>query len=152
MPCTLIIRVLATFIGHIPFLYTFIVMREYCRDVDSVWAGHTVIAFVAWDGFQIVDVVCNLHQEGVLLFIDWTQGRKGTEILPEILHVGHPTKHRQHTFRCSCKPKGPTCHALSGSRCFILATILSGTLARRPPSKGSMIVIGMFRLWSSPYR
>ena len=61
---------------------------------------------------------------------------------------------RVHSTR-GCEPqkrKAQEAMLLSGSRCFIWRAMPSGTLARRPPSRGSIITIGMLRLSSSSYR
>ena len=65
----LVIGIRASFVRQISLLDTFVVMREYRRDVDAVGTWHTVIAFVARNGLQVVNIIRYFHQEGILFFI-----------------------------------------------------------------------------------
>lgn len=79
--CALVIGILVAFVRQITFFDAFIVVGEDGRDIDSVWARHAIIAFVAWDVFQIVDITSDLHEKSVFVFAYWSQGRKCAEVL-----------------------------------------------------------------------
>mgnify|MGYP007066027048 CR=1 FL=1 len=55
---------------EVTLIDTAVVMGEYSGDIDTIRAGHTIVAFVARDGLEIVDVVGNLHQKRIFLRCD----------------------------------------------------------------------------------
>ena len=84
----LVVRVLLV-IGQKAFLDALVVVREDSGDVDTVWAGHAVVALVAWDGLEVEDIVSDSHQQVVLFLCDGFQGGIGAYVLLEMLHIGH---------------------------------------------------------------
>ena len=54
-------------VGYIPLVDTAVVVREDSGDIDTVRARHAVVALVAGNGIEVVDVVRYLHQERILV-------------------------------------------------------------------------------------
>ncbi len=72
---------IALYVGQVAVLNTFIIMREDGRDVQPVGAGHTVVALVAGNGIEVIDVLGYLHEEGILFFRDGFQRSERRDIV-----------------------------------------------------------------------
>ncbi len=85
-------------VRYIPLVDTAVVVGEDGGDIDTIRARHTVVALVAGNGVEVVDVVRYLHQERILVGCDRAQGRIGMQVLAEVLHIGHTAQHGEYAF------------------------------------------------------
>ena len=53
--------------GEVAFIDAFVVMQQYCGDVDAVGAGHAVLAVVAGDSGILVYLACCIFEECLVL-------------------------------------------------------------------------------------
>ena len=92
---------------HSTLRNTLVIMREDTRYVQSVRAGHAVVAGGAGDGFQFVDV-SGERQEPLLFFRrEGNKRRIGRDILFEVLQIRHTREDGQHAFGISRKAERP---------------------------------------------
>ena len=105
---------------HVALLDALVVVGEDGRYVDAVGAGHAVVALVARNGLEVVDVLRYLHEEPVLLLGDGLQGRVCPQVLLQVLHVCHSAQYRQHSRWRASEAEGPRSHAVLMSLCLHL--------------------------------
>ena len=117
---TAIVGILLALVRHVALLDTLVVVREDGRNVQTIRTRHAVVALVARDGLQIIDILCNLHQEQVFLFRQRLQRRIGTDVFLQVLHIAHSAQYAEHVVRCSGKSESPACHALLRLSCLHL--------------------------------
>lgn len=123
--CPPVIRVLGV-VGYIPLVDTAVVVGEDGGDIDTIRAGHAVVALVAGYGIEVVDVVRNLHQERILVGRDRAQGRIGVQVLAEVLHIGHTAQNGQHAFGGTRETERPRRYRLLGLAALHLGNDIVG--------------------------
>lgn len=69
-----IFRVFLAAVWHYAVIDALVEMAENGRDVQTVRARHAVVAFVAWYGFEVVNLVSDGHKQLVLLLGDRVKG------------------------------------------------------------------------------
>ena len=94
-------------VRQITLLDTFVVVHEYGGNIDAIGTGHTIVAFVAWNVLEVIDVFGNLHEECILFFRDGLQWSVGGDIVTKMLHVGHTAECGEHTLGSSCITESP---------------------------------------------
>ena len=104
------------------------------------------------DGGVFEHQLGGIEQELLFLLGERYQRRIGADVVLQMLHVGHAAQYGEHHGRCAGKADAHEATLFSGLRVFRRATMCSGTFDKRPPCRGSMITIGMFRLEISAYR
>ena len=66
-----------------------VVMAEDGGNVDAIGAGHAVVAVVAGHEGILHDVVGSIKEHLHFFFAQRLEGRKGTQVILEMFHVGH---------------------------------------------------------------
>ena len=87
-------------------------MGEDRRDVQSVGAGHAVLAVGAGDGGVAEHHLCRILQQGELLPGELLEGGIGADVVLQMLHVGHAAQHGEHPGPCTREAEGPRGGAL----------------------------------------
>ena len=92
---------------HITFLYHLVIMCKDGRYIYSVWTRHTVVALVARNGLEVIDVLCHRHKEIILFLRDRLEWCVCTYVVTQVFHVCHSREYTKHAFWCSCEAESP---------------------------------------------
>ena len=84
-----------------------VVVREYGRDVQPVWAGHAIVAGGAGHGLQLDELLGHAHEEIVLFGRDGAQWRVGLHVLLQVFHIGHAAQDGEDAFGRAGIAEGP---------------------------------------------
>lgn len=56
-------------VGNFTLVDALVVVQQYCRNVDSVWAWHAVFAVIAWDGRVLEHKFGSFFKKCQLIFV-----------------------------------------------------------------------------------
>ena len=90
-------------------------MGEVARDVDSVRAGHAILATRAGHKGKLHIAVGYRTQQRHLLVVQRLKGCQRTQIVLQMFHIGHTAEHRQYSRHRTRKTESPRGQALLGS-------------------------------------
>ena len=86
-------------------------MLKHARDINAVGAGHAVLAVGAGDSREAGKLVPDLLEQRYLSIRKWCKRGKTTEVILQVLHVGHTAQYGEDLglrSRKSERPRGDT--------------------------------------------
>ena len=86
-------------------------MTEVARNVDAVRARHAVLAAGAGDKRILAQAVSDFFEKFHIVLGERHKRRVGSEVVPEVFHIGHSAQYSQHILRSAGKAERPRRHA-----------------------------------------
>ena len=74
-----------------------VVVGEHARDIDTIGARHAVFAVIAGNGIVVHNLLSDAIKEFLIFVVKFLERAIGTQILLEVLHVGHATEDGEHS-------------------------------------------------------
>ena len=85
-------------------------MGEDRRDVNAVGTGHTILAIGAGHGLEVGIYISYLLEQFQFVVVQRLMGRIGTDIVLQVLHIGHTAEHGEHSGLVAGKAESPRRH------------------------------------------
>ena len=95
----------------VSLIQTFIVMEQNGRNVQTIRAGHTILAVVAGNRVELHHPCSRLLQELEIVLRQRLQGSVGAQVVLQMLHTGHAAQHGMHARQAAGKTERPRSHA-----------------------------------------
>ena len=89
-------------------------MQQNRRNVDAVWARHTIFAIVARNSVPLHHVSSHLLEEMEIVVGERFQWAICAQIILKMLHAGHSAEHCEHTGLAPGKAERPRSHTALG--------------------------------------
>ena len=86
-------------------------MEQNGRNVQTIRAGHTILAVVAGNRVELHHPCSRLLQELEILLRQRLQWSVGAQVVLQMLHTGHAAQHGMHARQAAGKTERPRSHA-----------------------------------------
>ena len=91
----------------VALVHALVVVAEVARNVDAVRTRHAVLAAGAGDKRILAQAVSDFFEKFHIVLGERHKRRVGSEVVPEVFHIGHSAQYRQHILRSPGKAERP---------------------------------------------
>ena len=112
-------------------------MYEDSRNIDAIRTRHAVLTIIAGDILQTNDALSDIRiKRAHTLLLQRHQRTIAEQIVFQMLHIGHTTKHGEHAFIRTCIAESPRSHTLRGVELLHLIHQILWQISQATTQKG----------------